>query len=154
MIRLSVLDFHSAAYWLAGRTVFALNRGREVGDLSVADPVDALNSARAEIASAVTAYIHEPKSSNRRPALALTVQELMAGAESVRRGAARNADWSAAFGPMNAAAISFLSRQSIALVRDRWPDIQRLGRTLAAEKSLPAAMVGFLINAKPQKLAA
>jgi hypothetical protein len=153
-IRMSNRDFHSAAYWLAGRVIFNLNRGRQISDLSISDPVDTLNSARAEIASAVAAYIHEPLSSSRRGELALALQSLMAGAEAVRRGAARNPDWSGAFGPMNAAAISFLSRQSIALIRDKWPDVQRLGRTLASEKTMTAAMVGFLVNMKPQDRAA
>jgi hypothetical protein len=154
MIRLSVPDFHAAAFWKSGVTIFALNRGREVGDLSITDPVDALNSARVEVASRVAAYIREPPSSNRRAAFALAIQELAAGAEAVRRGAARNPDWLDAFGPLHAAAVSFLARQSIALIRDRWTDVQRLGRTLSAEKSLSASMVGFLVNAKRPALAA
>jgi hypothetical protein len=153
-IRMSNRDFHSAAYWLAGRAIFNLNRGREISDLSISDPVDVLNTARADIASAVAAYIREPPSSSRRAALALAIQELAAGAESVRRGAARNADWSGAFGPMNAAAVAFLARQSIALIRDRWPDVQRLGRTLLSERQLPAATVAWMLDAKPLRAAA
>jgi hypothetical protein len=147
------LDFHSAAYWLAGRTVFSLNRGRTVGDLCIADPAAVLAAARADIQGAITAYLREPLSSNRRPGMALEIQSLMAGAESVRRGAARNADWSAAFGPLQAEAAAFMTRSAIVLVRDRWHDIQRLGRTLLAERKLDAEMVGWILNA-PQKIAA
>jgi hypothetical protein len=139
---------------IRGRFIFGLNRGRAVVDLSVADPVDVLDTARAEIAGAVATYIGEPASSDRRGELALSLQSLMAGAEAVRRGAARNPDWLDTFGPLYAAAVAFLARQPIALIRDRWPDVQRLGRALAAEKSLSASMVGFLLNAKPQRLAA
>lgn len=147
-------DMHSPAYFLNGRAVFNLNRSRTIGDLSVADPAAVLDAAQAEIAAAIESYIHAPASDARRGALALAIQELMAGAESVRRGAARNADWADAFGPLHAASVSFLGRQSFLLVRDRWQDVQRLARTLLLEKSMTAATARWILNVKRPALAA
>ena len=86
--------------------------------------------------------------------MALAIQELMARAESVRRGAAKNADWSAAFGPLQAEAAAFMTRSASVLVRDRWHDVQRLARTLISERTLDSEMICWLLNVPSQKLAA
>jgi hypothetical protein len=85
---MSAGDFHSPAFFLAGRSVAAVRRFLPLGDLDCTDPDSVLAGARSEIAAVLA-------SPNAERLLSLAV-----GAVSQRQGAARNAAWDAATNPL------------------------------------------------------
>jgi hypothetical protein len=146
-------DFHSPAFWLAGRAIFKQNRGHALPDFDVSNPDAVLAAAAKEIAETLAAYLNADP--HTRPGVALELQAMMAGGTAQRRGAARNPEWGEAVARIERGpAVAFMAQQAGLFVRDHWNEIQRLARTLAAEKRLPAHMATWLVGSKPKVLAA
>ncbi len=129
-------DFHSAAFWYAGRSVFAVRRGLSLGDLDIRDPDATLTEAAKEIAASTGSL------------------SLAVGAVAVRQGAALNPDWRDATAPLDSFALRPRMRQARKFVADNHGEILRLARTLLSERQLSVAMLGWILNSKLQREAA
>jgi len=130
-------DYHSAAYWLAGRAVLTARRPQPLTDLDISEPDAVLAAAGKEIADTLAAHHTDA-----------ALLSLAVGAAAQREGAARNAAWSDAVAPLPR------RRDARQFVANERQAIERLARALLAERKLSADMVSWILNAKPQKLAA
>jgi len=132
---MSAGDFHSPAYFLAGRSVAAVQRFLPLADLDCTDPDAVLAAARKEIAAALG-------SPNAERLLSLCV-----GAVSQRQGAARNAEWDAVTNPLMPAIAMGQARK---FVSNHFAEIQRLARTMLSERKLSVGMVCWILDSKPR----
>jgi hypothetical protein len=135
-------DYHSAAYWLAGRAVYAVRRGMPLGDLDIRDPDVVLAAAVKEIDAALAQPVWALADVRRK-----VLESLMAGAAAQKNGAARNAEWAAAMAPLSESlSIRNVAQGSRRFVSDNWSEILRLARTLLSERRLTAHMLGWILD--------
>ena len=122
-------DFHSAAFYMAGRAVHAARTSQPLVALDVSDPNAVLSKAAREIASAVSL----PNA---------------VGAAAQRQGAARNPARDAATAPLRAPKNEPLWIEANRFVRSERQAIERLARALLSERKLSAEMAAWILNAK------
>jgi len=88
-------DFHSPAYYIAGRSVLAFKSG-EVSDLTVEDPDAVLADVSKDIERAFSEFPTAETSQQQRDAC----MAVLVGAMSQRQGAALSAEWNAVTTPL------------------------------------------------------
>jgi len=128
-------DFHSPAFYLAGKAVFAVKRFLPLADLDCTEPDAMLAAARKEIAAVLP-------SPNAERLLSLCV-----GAVAQRQGAARNPEWDAVTNPLMQTTAMGQARK---FVSSHFSEIQRLARTLLSERRLSVGMVCWILDSKPR----
>ena len=140
-------DFHSPAYYIAGRSVLAFKSG-EVSDLTVEDPDAVLADVSKDIERAFSEFPTAETSQQQRDAC----MAVLVVAMSQRQGAALSAEWNRLTTPLFQflAAAHRVNRESRQFIIDEWALIKRLGSTLASEKKLSASQVQWSLDSEPQ----
>jgi hypothetical protein len=111
-------DFHSPAYYLAGKTALAFKQLGELADLSVKNPEDVLADVSREIEIAYSEFPKAITSQQQRDAC----MAVLVGAMAQRQGAALSAEWNAVTTPLFQLLMAAhrMNRESRQFVIDDW----------------------------------